>query len=78
MAATTDTARIKRALETGQLFVTEATGFRRFIYARCPKDRKDSPVCRQEKSGQALSRLIFRCPICGTEFERPVKSMFLR
>jgi len=78
MAATTDTARIKRALETGQLFVTGESGFRRFIYARCPKDRKDSPVCRQEKSGQALSRLIFRCPICGTEFERPVKSMFLR
>ena len=78
MAAKSDAARIKRALETGQLFVTEQTGFKRFIYARCPKDRNDSPVYRQEKSGQALSRLIFRCPICGTEFERPVNSMFLR
>jgi hypothetical protein len=78
MAAKGETARIKRALETGQLSVTDATGYRRSIYAGCPRDRNPSPVCRQEKSGQALTRLVFRCPICGTEFERPVKSMFLR
>lgn len=78
MAKKGETERIKAALKAGRLFVTDETGYRRFIYARCPNDGNDSPVCRQEKSGETLTRLIFRCPICQTEFESPVKSLFLR
>ncbi|MBE0481359.1 MAG: hypothetical protein IBX68_10325 [Dehalococcoidia bacterium] len=71
-------AEIKRALESGRLFVADHDGYRRFIYSRCPNDGNDAPVYRQDRSGQAYTRLVFRCPICGTEFESPVKSMFLR
>jgi hypothetical protein len=78
MVARTNKERIKRALEAGQLFVTDENGFRRFIYARCPKDGGDSPVYRQERSGQAFTRLVFRCPLCDTQFESPIESLLLR
>jgi hypothetical protein len=69
---------IRKALDAGQLFVADETGFRRFIHASCPNDGNPSAVCRQERSGQALTRLLFRCPLCGTEFESPIESLFLR
>lgn len=72
------TKHIRKALEAGRLFVPDETGYRRFIYAHCPNDGNASTVCRQEKSGQAFTRLLFRCPICGTQFESPVESLFLR
>ncbi len=78
MVASGETKRIRKALETGQLFVANETGYRRFIYARCPDDREASPVYRQERVGQGFTRLLFRCPICGTQFESPIKSLFLR
>ena len=73
-----ETDEIKRALESGRLFAADQTGYRRFVYSRCPKDGNDAPVYLQERSGQAYTRLVFRCPICGNEFESPVESMFLR
>ena len=72
------TKHIRKALEAGQLFVADETGYRRFIYASCPNDGNASPVCRQERSGQAFTRLLFRCPICGTQFESPAESLLLR
>jgi hypothetical protein len=78
MVARNKTKTIRKALKAGQLFVTDKTGYRRIIYASCPNDGNASPVCRQERSGQALTRLLFRCPICGTQFESPVESLFLR
>jgi len=78
MVGSGETERIRKALDEGQLFVTDETGYRRFIYACCPKDGSASPVRRQERSGRALTRLLFSCPICGTEFESPIESLFLR
>jgi hypothetical protein len=78
MVARSKTETIRKALEAGQLFVTAKTGYRRFIYASCPNDGNASPVCRQERSGQAFTRLLFRCPICGTQFESPTESLSLR
>ena len=78
MAAKGKTKLIKKAHEIGQLFVADETGYRRFIYARCPNDRNDSPVYRQERAGQAFTRLLFRCPICGNQFESPIESLFLK
>lgn len=78
MAERSETERIREALDSGRLFVTDETGYRRFIYACCPQDGNDSSVRRQEKSGQALMRLLFRCPICQAEFESPIESLFLR
>jgi len=78
MAAKGETKRIRDALDAGRLFVADGSGYRRFIYATCPKDGNDCPVQRQERSGSALTRLVFRCTFCGTEFESPVKSLRLR
>lgn len=78
MVSKGETKRIKKALEMGQLFIADETGYRRFIYARCPNDKNASPIWQQEKYGQAFTRLLFRCPMCGTQFECPVESLFLR
>jgi len=78
MVARGETKRIRKALEAGQLYVADETGYRRFIYARCPNDREASPVYRQERAGRGFTRLLFRCSICGTRFESPIESLFLR
>jgi len=78
MAAKSNTKIIREVLEKGQLFVDDKSGYRRFIYASCPNDGNASSVNRLERAGQALTRLLFRCPICGAEFESPIESLFLR
>lgn len=77
MAAKGERESIRRAIEAGQLYVADETGYRRFIHARCPEDGNACPVHRQERAGQAFTRLLFRCPVCGTQFESPAKSLFL-
>jgi hypothetical protein len=72
-----ETGAIKQALESGQLSVTDATGYRRYIHAPCPKDRSASPVLRHERAGQPITRLVFRCPVCGTQFEGRLRSLYL-
>ena len=77
MIAKGEKGAIKKALESGQLSATDATGYRRYVHAPCPKDRNASPVLRHEKAGQSITRLVFRCPVCGTQFEGNLKTLFL-
>ena len=77
MIAKGETSAIRRALESGQLSVMDATGYRRYVHAPCPSDRSASPVLRHERAGQSITRLVFRCPVCGTQFEGDLKTLFL-
>lgn len=79
MSAQTDLQRIKDMLSRGQLAVRDPeTGLHHYLYARCPKAGHESPVHRVDKSGMAIIRAVFRCPICGRDFEAGAEDMFLR
>ncbi len=79
MAKESELHRIKEMLSRGQLSIPDpVTGFHRSLYARCPKRRHGSPVHRTERSGIAITRVVFRCPICGEDFDAGVDRMFLR
>lgn len=78
MVQRNDAERISQALAGGRLSLPDSTGMQHFIYARCPQDGQDSPVYRTEKSGEAVRKVIFRCPVCGNQFDVPPEEMFLR
>lgn len=79
MSTQTELERIKDMLCRGQLSVRDpATGFYHYLYARCPKSGHESPVHRVDKSGVAITRVVFRCPVCGWDFAAGAEEMFLR
>lgn len=70
---------IKQALSVGRLSVVDpAIGYQRSFCARCPTDGQESSVYRTDRSGQAITRVVFRCPICGRQFDAAAKDIFLR
>ena len=70
---------IKQALSAGHLTVPDkTTGYHRSIYSCCPSEGHESPIYRIERSGNSISRVIFRCPICSGQFDAMPKNMFLR
>jgi len=74
-----ESQRIKEMLSRGQLSIPDpTTGFHHSLCARCPKCGHDSSVHRIERSGMPIIRVVFRCPICGEDFDAGVDSMFLR
>ncbi len=76
---TSELEKIKQMLSAGQLTVRDpATGYHRALYTHCPEDGYDSSVYRIERSGEAITRVIFRCPICGTQFDTVPEKMFIR
>jgi hypothetical protein len=79
MAKKGELRRIKEMLSRGQLSIPDpATGFHHSLYACCSKRGHESPVHRIERSGTAITRVVFRCPICSEDFDAGVDSMFLR
>ena len=68
---------IRQALERGTLLVTDAQGYQQSFFARCPNGH-DAPVYRTEKSREAISRVIFRCPVCGVQFDASPEQMTLK
>jgi len=79
MGQASQVEQIKQMLSAGRLTIPDpATGYHRALYARCPKDRHDSSVYRIERSGEAITRVVFRCPICNEQFDTVPQKMFLR
>ena len=79
MTKKSELRRIKEMLSRGQLSIPDpATGFHHSLYAHCPKHGHDSSVHRIERSGIAITGVVFRCPICSEYFDAGVDSMFLR
>ena len=78
MAQGSDLSKIKQALAAGRLTVPDpATGYHRSLYARCPHDREESSVYRIEKTGEAITRVVFRCPECSRQFDAAPRGMIL-
>ena len=65
-----DTAKVKKMFAQGQPDLVEVqTGYKYSMVAHCPKDGNFASVARIERAGQSLSKVIFRCTSCFTEFE---------
>ena len=79
MAKGKELQQIKQALTSGKLTVVDpATGYHQNLYTHCPRDGVDASVYRVDRSGEAITRVIFRCSICGKEFEAGSRAMFIR
>lgn len=74
-----DHERIREALSKGQVSVPDpTTGFHRAIYGRCTNCGLESEAYKWDKLGDGISRVIFDCPSCSTNFEAPPDQMVLR
>jgi hypothetical protein len=79
MAKGKELQQIKQALARGRLTIMDpATGYHQNLYAHCPVDHVDASVYRVDRSGVPITRVIFRCSICGKEFEAGPRAMFIR
>ena len=79
MARKSDLEKIKQMLASGRLTSPDpVTGFHRALYTHCPKDRHDCSVYRIDRSGEVITQVVFRCPICGEQFTAGPVKMFLR
>lgn len=74
-----DIAKVKRMFAQGQPALVDAqTGYKYSMAARCPKDGSFAAVARIERAGPSLSRVIFQCPSCFTEFEVRQQDIYIR
>jgi hypothetical protein len=65
-----DAEKVKRMFLQGQPTLVDAkSGYKYSMVARCAKDGNYASVARIERSGQALSRVIFQCTSCFSQFE---------
>ena len=74
-----DTEKVKRMFLYGHTdSVDTQTGYKYSTVARCPKDDNYSSMIRVERSGQSLSKVVFRCASCFTEFEADLNEIYIR
>ena len=74
-----DTEKVKKMFEQGQSNLVDAqTKYKYSLVAKCPNDGNFSSVVRIERMGESLSRVIFRCVACFTDFEVNQDDIYLR
>lgn len=74
-----DIEKVKRMFIQGQSDLVDVqTKYKYSMAARCPKDSNFSSVARIERAGQSLSKVIFRCASCFTEFEVSQDDIYIR
>jgi hypothetical protein len=74
-----DIEKVKRMFLLGHSeLIDSQTGYKYSMVASCPKDGNYSSVLRIERSGQSLSKVIFRCASCFTEFEADQNDIYIR
>ena len=65
-----DAKKVKRMFLQGQTtFVDPESKYKYSMIARCLKDGDYASVARIERSGGTLSRVIFECTSCFSQFE---------
>ena len=79
MTKRSDLEIIKQMLSSGRLTIPDPdTGFYRALYSHCPNGKHDCSVHRIDRSGEAITQVVFRCPICTEQFIAGPEKMFLR
>jgi hypothetical protein len=73
-----DSEKIKRMFKQGQTtLVDTSTGYKYSMTACCPRDGSFSSVAQIEKSGERISRIIFKCSSCSKLFEAKQEEIYL-
>ena len=79
MVKRNDLDKIKQMLSSGHLTTPDPdTGFHMALYSLCPSDRNECSVYRIDRSGEEITQVVFRCPICSEQFIAGPEKMFLR
>ena len=75
-----DQEAVRRALAAGDITVADReSGYRRSIYALCPRDGQRATVWRAVRGAdQAITELTVHCSRCGNEFVATVDGLRLR
>jgi hypothetical protein len=78
MDAVRDTERVKKIFASGHVSMVDPdTKYRFSLMAYCPKDNGEAFVERYERSGPALSRVVFSCTNCFHNFEVPAENIWI-
>ncbi len=75
MAMSTAGRSVRDLLASGAIAFTDDQGVSRGIAAPCPDDGRLAPVYRTDRQHRTISRVIFKCPACGRQFEAPEEHM---
>ena len=63
-------ARVKKMFDQGQPFLIDPqSGYKFSMTARCPIDGGYGSLEQVERSGQTLSKVVFKCVLCSMIFE---------
>jgi hypothetical protein len=74
-----DAEKVKRMFLQGQTTIVDPESkYKYSMVARCPKDGSYASVSQIQRSGQALSRVIFECTSCFSQFEVNQDEIFVR
>jgi len=74
-----DAEKVKRMFLQGQTTIVDPESkYKYSMVARCPKDDSYASVSQIQRSGQALSRVIFECTSCFSQFEVNQDEIFVR
>jgi len=74
-----DIEKVEKMFRQGQTTLLDAsTGYKYSMTARCPKDGSFSLIAEIEKSGECLSRIVFKCSSCSSLFEAKQEDIYLR
>ena len=74
-----DAEKVKRMFLQGQTTIVDPESkYKYSMVARCPKDGSYASVARIERSDQALSKVIFQCTSCFSQFEVNQDEIYVR
>lgn len=77
-----DLERVSHMLDKGEITCLDLkSGYRYSLCAVCKKDGSECSVASFEKSigeKSKVTRVSFKCPICGTKFDALPEDLFLR
>ena len=63
---------VKKMFDEGEVsMVYPVTKDRYSLTANCPGESEYAEIARYDKSGHSLKRVVFKCAVCGMEFEVP-------
>ena len=73
-----DCEKVKSMFDKGQTTLVDvSSGYKYSMTACCPKDGSFSSIAETEKSGESLSRVVFKCSQCSTLFEVKQEEIYL-
>ncbi len=73
-----DIEKVKRMFSQGQTTLADvSTGYKYSMSACCPKDGSFSSIAQLEKSGESISRIVFKCPRCSSLFEAKQEEIYV-